>query len=168
MVLDNLKEGVIRPDLYAPGLNPVYGAMLAHCGLMAHPCRIADPYRKGTVENAIQHTHATALNGRQFESIEAQHAWLARWEERCAALRIHGRKKRPVLEMFRGQQPQLRALPLEGFRIFKQGLRTVDNAGLVQIKRSYYAALPAVPPSEVTVRIFDREIEILDAAGTLP
>ncbi|MDB5875709.1 MAG: transposase [Ramlibacter sp.] len=30
VVLDNLKEGVIHPDLYAPELNPVYSAMLAH------------------------------------------------------------------------------------------------------------------------------------------
>jgi len=167
VVLDNLKEGVIRPDIYAPELNPVYGAMLAHYGVVADPCRVADPNRKGTVESAIQHTQATALKGRRFDSIEAQNAWLAHWEERWAALRIHGRKKRQVLEMFREEQPHLRALPLEGFRFFKQGVRTVDDAALVQIDGSYYAALPAVPHSEVTVRIFDREIEILDAAGTL-
>jgi len=167
VVLDNLKEGVIRPDLYAPELNPVYSAMLAHYGVVADPCRVADPNRKGTVENAIQHTQATALKGRRFESIETQNVWLAHWEERWAALRIHGRKKRQVLEMFREEQPHLRALPAEGFRYFKQEVRTVDDAALVQVDSSYYAALPAVPHSEVTVRIFDREIEILDAAGTL-
>lgn len=142
----------MRPDLYAPELNPVYGAMLAHYGVVADPCRVADPNRKGTVESAIQHTQATALKGRRFDSIEAQNAWLAHWEERWAGLRIHGRKKRQVLEMFREEQPHLRALPLEGFRLFKQGVRTVDDAALVQIDGSYYAALPAVPHSEVTVR----------------
>ena len=167
VVLDNLREGVIRPDLYAPELNPVYGAMLAHYGVVADPCRVADPNRKGTVESAIQHTQATALKGRRFESIEAQNAWLSHWEERWAALRIHGRKKRQVLEMFREEQPHLRALPAEGFRIFKQAVRTVDDAALVQIEGSYYAALPAVPHSEVTVRIYERGIEILDAAGRL-
>ena len=167
VVLDNLKEGVIRPDIYAPELNPVYGAMLAHYGVVADPARVRDPNRKGTVESAIQHTQATALKGRRFESIEAQNTWLAHWEERWAALRIHGRKKRQVLEMFGEEQPHLRALPAEGFRYFKQGVRTVDDAALVQIDSSYYAALPAVPHSEVTVRIYERDIEILDAAGTL-
>ena len=167
VVLDNLKEGVIRPDLYAPELNPVYGAMLAHYGVVADACRVADPNRKGTVESAIQHTQATALKGRRFDSIEAQNAWLAHWEERWAALRIHGRKKRQVLEMYREEQPHLQALPLEGFRFFKQAVRTVDDAALVQIEGSYYAALPAAPHSEVTVRIYAHEIEILDAAGTL-
>jgi len=38
---------------------------------------------------------------------------------------------------------------------------------LVQVDGSYYAALPAPPHSELIVRIYEREIEILDAAGQL-
>jgi transposase len=167
VVLDNLKEGVLRPDLYEPELNPVYAAMLQHYGVVADPCRVADPDRKGTVENAIQHTQGTALKGRKFDSIEAQNTWLAHWEERWAAPRIHGRKKRQVLEMYREEQPHLRALPLEGFRCFTCGTRTVDDAGLVQVEGSYYAALPARLHSVVQVRIYPREVEILDAAGVV-
>ena len=58
-------------------------------------------------------------------------------------------------------------LPLEGFRYFKPGTRTVDDAGLVQVEGSYYAALPAPLHSEVQVRIYAREIEILDAPGSV-
>ena len=43
VVLDNLKQGVIRPDLYAPELNPVYAALLAHYGAIADPARVRDP-----------------------------------------------------------------------------------------------------------------------------
>jgi transposase len=100
VVLDNLKEGVIKPDLYEPELNPVYAAMLAHYGVVADPARIADPDRKGTVENAIQHTQNTALKGREFETIEAQNKWLMDWEERWASLRVHGRTKRQLQDMF--------------------------------------------------------------------
>jgi transposase len=167
VVLDNLKEGVIRPDIYEPGLNAVYSAMLAHYGVVADPCRIGDPNRKGAVEAAIGHTQGTALRGRRFESIEAQNAWLAHWEERWAALRIHGRKKRQVLEMFGEERPHLRSLPAQGFRYFRQESRTVDGGGLVQVEGSYYAALPAALHSEVTVRVYEREIEILDAKGEL-
>ena len=167
VVLDNLKEGVIRPDIYAPELNPVYTAMLAHYAVVADPCRVRDPNRKGTVENAIQHTQTTALRGRKFDSIEAQNEWLTHWEERWAAPRIHGRKKRQVAELFREEQPHLQPLPASGFVFFRQGVRTVDDAGLVQVEGSYYAALPALPHSEVTVRVFERAIEILDARGQL-
>ena len=67
--------------------------------------------------------------------------------------------------MYQEEQPHLRALPPEGFRLFKQGTRTVDDAGLVQVEGSYYAALPAALHSAVTVRIYARAIEILDAGG---
>lgn len=163
VVLDNLKQGVARPDWYEPALNPVYAALLDHYGVVADPCRVQDPNRKGTVESAIQHTQGTALKGRTFELIEAQNTWLAHWEEHWAALRIHGRKKRQVLELFREEQPHLRALPLDGFRYFTQGTRTVDDAGLVQIEGAYYAALPAPLYSTVIVRIFARDVEILTA-----
>jgi len=165
VVLDNLKEGVLRPDLYEPALNPVYAALLAHYGAVADPCRVRDPNRKGTVENAIQHTQGTALKGRRFDSLEAQNTWLAHWEERWAALRIHGRKKRQVLEMYEEERPHLRPLPLEGFRLFTQGVRTVDDAGLVQVEGAYYAALPAPLHSVVTVRVYPHALEILDATG---
>jgi transposase len=166
VVLDNLKQGVIRPDLYEPQLNALYAAMLAHYGAIADVCRVRDPDRKGAVENAIQHTQTTALKGRTFESIEEQNAWLAHWEERWAAPRIHGRKKRQVLAMFAEERVHLKALPLERLRLFKQELRTVDHAGLVQVQGSYYAA-SAPLYSQVTVRIYERDIEVLDDCGQL-
>ena len=141
----------------------MYAALLAHYGVVADPCRVRDPNRKGTVESAIQHTQGTALKGRTFETLEAQNTWLAHWEEHWAARRIHGRKKRQVLELFREEQPHLRPLPLDGFRYFTQGTRTVDDGGLVQIEGAYYAALPAPLYSTVIVRIFARDVEILTA-----
>src|SRR6202000_569275 len=157
--------GVITPDLYEPALNPVYAAMLQHYGVVADVCRVGDPDRKGTVERAIQYTQDTALKGRRFESIEEQNAWLAHWEERWAAPRIHGRKKRQILEMFAEEKPALGPLPLQGMRYFKQGVRTGDDAGAVQVLGSYYAAAPAALYSEVLVRIYEDEVEILASDG---
>ena len=167
VVLDNLKQGVIRPDLYEPAINAVYSAVLAHYGAVADAARVADPNRKGTVENAIQHTQSTALKGRKFESIEEQNTWLAHWEERWAAPRIHGRKKRQVFAMFAEEKPALRALPAERFRYFRETSHTVDDSALVQVLRSYYAAIPAAPGDIVTVRVFDHDVEIFDGAGAL-
>jgi transposase len=165
VVLDNLKQGVITPDLYEPQFNPVYTALLSHYAVAADAARVADPNRKGTVESTIKHTQNTALKGRKFNSIEDQNTWLAHWEERWAAPRIHGRKKRQVVQMFLEEKPHLQPLPPEGFRYFNQETRTVDDGGLVQVDGSYYAALPAPLYSEVTVRVFEREIEILDQRG---
>lgn len=80
VVLDNLKEGVLKPDRYEPELNPVYAATLKHYAVVADPARVRDPNRKGTVENAIQHTPSTALKGRRFKSIEEQNTFLEHGE----------------------------------------------------------------------------------------
>ena len=68
VVLDNLKEGVLTPDIYDPALNPLYRDVLAHYGAVALPCRVGDPDRKGKVESAIGHTQATPLKGLRFET----------------------------------------------------------------------------------------------------
>ena len=47
VVLDNLREGVLAPDIYDPQLNPLYRDVLAHYGVTALPCRVRDPDRKG-------------------------------------------------------------------------------------------------------------------------
>ena len=162
VTLDNLKEGVIKPDIYEPDLNPLYAAMLEHYSVVGDPARVSDSDRKGTVENAVKHTQDTALKGRKFDSIEAQNEWLMHWESRWASPRIHGRAKRQVEEMFQEEKPYLMQLPLVPFRYFEQEKRTVYDDGTIQAGRSYYAASPAPIGSEVTVRIFDEEIQILD------
>ena len=167
IVLDNLKEGVLKPDIYEPELNPVYAAMLAHYGVVADPARVGDPNRKGTVENGIQHTQNTALKGREFDTIEEQNQWLLHWEEKWASPRIHGRTKRQVIEMFLEEKPYLKPLPLESFRHFKQAVRTVWDDGCIEVDRRYYSALPAPLYSKVMVRIYDCEVEIYDKTLTL-
>jgi hypothetical protein len=55
IVLDNLKEGVLTPDIYDPALNPLYRDVLAHYGVVALPCRVGGPDRKGKVEAGVGH-----------------------------------------------------------------------------------------------------------------
>ncbi len=162
VVLDNLKEGVITPDIYEPALNPVYAAMLDHYGVVADPARVRDPDRKGTVENAVQHTQNTGLKGRQFETIEEQNLWLMHWEGTWASTRIHGRMKRQVEEMFQEEKPYLAPLPLKGVEYFRQETRKVYDDGTIQVDLSYYSALPAPLHQDVIVRIYEYEIDIIN------
>ena len=167
VVLDNLKEGVQRPDLYEPELNPVYAAMLEHYGVVADPARVRDPNRKGTVEHAIGHTQATALKGKRFASTDDQNAFLEHWECNWAAKRIHGTERRQVQAMFEEERPHLKALPLLGMQYFSQETRTVCDDSCVRVAHSSYAARPAAIGSKVLVRIFERRIEIMDLQGAL-
>jgi transposase len=162
VVLDNLKEGVLKPDLYEPELNPVYAATLAHYEVVADPARVRDPNRKGTVENAIGHTQATALKGRRFESIEEQNTFLEHWETKWAASRIHGSERRQVQAMFEEERAHLQPLPLTGMQFFTEEQRTVYDDSCVRIDHSSYAARPAPIGSIVLVRLYAHKIEIRD------
>lgn len=161
-VLDNLKEGVITPDIYEPELNRLYADVLAHYCVVADPARIRDSNRKGRVENAIPHTQATALKGKRFDSIEEQNVYLMHWEETWAAQRIHGRAKRQVEEMYQEERPALQPLPLERFRYFEEGTRTVGDDTTIQVKGAWYAARPARIGSRVLIRLYEHELGIRD------
>ncbi len=160
VVLDNLKEGVIKPDLYEPELNPVYRDVLAHYGVVADPARVRDPNRKGTVEHAIGHTQGTALKGLRFETIDAQNTHLEQWETKWAAPRIHGSAKRQVEAMFQEERAHLKPLPPQNFAYFTEYERTVADDTCIRIDHSSYAARPARIGSRVLVRLFDRHVEI--------
>ena len=125
IVLDNLKEGVLTPDIYDPALNPLYRDVLAHYGVVALPCRVGDPDRKGKVEAGVGHAKKTPLRGLRFESLAEAQAYLDRWEAHWADTRVHGTTKRQVAAMFAEEQPALGPLPLEPFRYYRFGVRTV-------------------------------------------
>src|SRR5437773_12517809 len=55
IVLDNLPEGVLRPDVYEPTLNPLYRDVLAHYVVTAFRCRAGEPDRNGQVDSEIGH-----------------------------------------------------------------------------------------------------------------
>jgi transposase len=96
VVLDNLREGVLAPDIYDPALNPLYRDVLQHYGAVPLPCRVADPDRKGKVESGVGHAQRTPLKGLRFESLEEAQTYLDHWEARWADTRIHGTTKRQV------------------------------------------------------------------------
>jgi transposase len=161
VVLDNLREGVLTPDLYDPALNPLYRDVLAHYGVVALPCRVGDPDRKGKVESAIGHTQA-ALKGLRFETLEAAQAYLDRWDARWADTRIHGTTKRQVAAMFAEERPTLRPLPVAPFRYYEFGTRTVHLDGCVEVDYAYYGAPPGWLGHEVAVQWNARYVRLLD------
>jgi transposase len=142
VVLDNLREGVLVPDIYDPALNPLYRDVLAHYGAVAMPCRIQDPDRKGKVESGVGHAQKTPLKGLRFESLEQAQAYLDGWEARWADTRIHGTTKRQVAVMFAEEKPALLPLPIEPFRYYQYGDRTVHLDGCVEVEAAYYSAPP--------------------------
>jgi transposase len=166
VVLDNLGEGVLKPDIYDPALNPLYRDVLAHYGAVALPCRVADPDRKGKVERGVGHAKNTPLKGQRFESLEEAQAYLDRWEAHWADTRIHGTVKRQVAAMFAEEKSALTPLPLEPFRHYQFGERRVNLDGCVEVEAAYYSAPPGWIGRSVNVQWDGRVVRVLDPRST--
>jgi transposase len=162
VVLDNLREGVLRPDAYDPTLNPLYADVLKHYGATALPCRVRDPDRKGKTESAVGHTQRTPLRGMRFETIEEAQTHLDRWDANWADKRIHGTTKRQVAAMFEEERPHLLVLPVEPFRYYQYGDRTVQLNGHVEVEGAYYAAPPGMIGARLPVQWDGVRVRLLD------
>jgi transposase len=161
VVLDNLREGVLQPDIYVPTLNPLYREVLSHYGAVALACRVRDPDRKGKVESGVGHAQKTPLKGQRFESLEEAQAYLDHWEERWADTRIHGTTKRQVAAMFAEEKPALLPLPIEPFRYYQHGKRKVNLDGCVEVDAAYYSAPPGWIGQEIPVQWDGHSIRLL-------
>jgi len=162
LVLDNLREGVLAPDLYDPSLNPLYRDVLHHYGAVALPCRVRHPDRKGKVESGVGHAQRTPLQGLRFESLQEAQAYLDHWEAHWADTRIHGTTKRQVAAMFAEEKPALLPLPLEPFRYYQYGQRTVHLDGCVEVEAAYYGAPPGWIGRVVNVQWDGLYVRLLD------
>ena len=161
VVLDNLKEGVLVPDICDPTLNPLYRDVLAHYDVVGLTCRVEDPDRKGKVESGVGHAKKTPLKGMRFESLEEAQAYLDRWEERWADTRIHGTTKRQVAATFAEEKPHLLPLPLEPFRYYQYGERVVHLDGCVEVEAAYYSLPPGWIGRPVKVQWDELHVRIL-------
>ena len=162
VVLDNLREGVLKPDIYDPKINPVYADMLRHYGVVAMPCRVADPDRKGKVESGVGHAQKTPLKGMRFESPQEAQSYLDQWETNWADTRIHGTTKRQVAAVFAEERPALQPLPVEPFRYYQYGERTVHLDGCVEVEAAYYGAPPGWIGRRVSVQWDLRHVRLLN------
>ena len=162
VVLDNLREGVLTPDIYEPTLNPLYRDVLQHYGVTALPCRVQDPDRKGKVESGVGHAQKTPLKGQRFESLEDAQSYLDRWEAHWADTRIHGTTKRQVAAMFAEERPALLPLPVEPFRYYQYGERAVHLDGCVEVEAAYYGAPPGWIGRRVQVQWNDTLVRLLN------
>ena len=63
LVIDNLKTGVIKPDLYDPKLNRAYAEMAEHYGCLIDPARAEKPRDKPRVERMMPYVRDSLLAG---------------------------------------------------------------------------------------------------------
>ena len=113
------------------------------------------------MESGVGHAQKTPLKGLPFESLGEAQAHLDRWEERWADTRIHGTTNGQVAAMFAEEKPVLQPLPLEPFRYYQYGERTVHLVGCVEVEAAYYSAPPGWISRRVAVQWDGQHVRLL-------
>jgi transposase len=87
VVSDNLKAGVVKPDLYDPKINRAYAELGRHYGVLIDPARAYHPKDKPSIEAHQRYIRSSFFAGRGWPSAEAMAADALRWCAEVAGLR---------------------------------------------------------------------------------
>ncbi|MBY0501950.1 MAG: IS21 family transposase [Alphaproteobacteria bacterium] len=160
VLLDNLKSGILKPDIYDPTLNRTYGELERHYGFIADPAKVRIAQHKGRVERSVAICRQQILAGRVFKDIEEANVYALKWcrhENAHAVTRTTG--KTPW-KMFEVEKEHMLSLPTEEFEcpIWQRALVHKDQH--IIFEGSFYSVPHAYVRETVWIRATLRLVEI--------
>jgi transposase len=162
--LDNLKSGVIKPDLYDPNLNRAYAEMAEHYGLFLDPCRIVSPKDKGIVERDVQTIREEfrkmlALN--PLISLTEVNQGILAWVENVYGKRKHGTTQEEPYHVFLNEEKsKLLSLPMDEYEISEWKTATVHPDHYIQVNKKAYSVPGCFIGKEVMVKVRQNIVSI--------
>jgi transposase len=165
LVPDNLKTGVIKPDLYDPKLNRAYAELAEHYGCLIDPARSRKPKDKARVERPMPYVRDSFWRGRTWTSLEQIQTSAITWSESVAGRRAHrGIGGAQPIVMFEAiSRPVMRALPHHRFEIATWVRPKVAVDCHISVAGVLYSIPWRYVGRHVDVRLSDKRIEAFDA-----
>lgn len=163
IILDNLKPGVIKPDLYDPTLHFAYADLERHYGFVADPAKVRTPEHKGKVERVVPVVRKHLLAGQMFQDIQEANQRALSWCKDEIGQEIHGTtKKKPFVAFLEEEKPLLKPLPAEPFETPLWKECSVHPDHHIVFDRSYYSLPTRYIGKKVWVRGTQKLIQIFD------
>lgn len=162
VILDNLKSGVLKPDIYDPTLNFAYADLERHYGFVADPAKVRSPKLKGKVERVVPVVRQHLLAGRSFKDIIAANQRALSWSKDEIGQEIHGTTKRKPYPVFlEEERASLKPLPGETFEIPLWKECSVHPDHHVVFNLAYYSLPTRYIGKKVWVRGTQKLVQIL-------
>jgi transposase len=161
IIPDNLKTGIIKPDLYDPKFNQGYEELAHHYGVIIDPARSGKPRDKARVERVIPYIRDSFWSGRSFTSLEEINKQAMEWCLKVAGIRQHGTTKQQPFILFRlAEQNQLKPLPAVPFEIVTWHQAKVAHDCHIQVGSTLYSVPYQYVGKTVAVKLGTRVVEI--------
>jgi transposase len=162
LVVDNLKTGVIKADLYDPLLNRAYAEMAGHYGCLIDPARAEKPRDKPRVERMMPYVRDSFWRGRSFGSVPDMQACAVQWCLNVAGTRAHRSLDgaQPVAVFHAVEAPVLLPLPAAPFQLVKWLTAKVAPDCHVHVDKVLYSVPWRHIGKQVDARVSDTLVEI--------
>lgn len=166
IIVDNLKSGVIKPDIYDPELNPLYRDLAEHYGTFIDSARVRVPTDKGKIERSMP------LARELFRKLKTLHPKLTLVEANRLALdwckngngmQIHGTTGEKPFEAFtEREQPALGPLPPIPFEMATWKKVKVHADQFIQFEKKTYSVAHHLVGQTLWVRGTHKLVQIYD------
>jgi transposase len=164
IIIDNLKSGVIKTDLYDPTLNRTYREMAEHVGTFIDAARIVHPKDKGKVERdtrTVRDAARTKIVLSPTASLGELNHQMREWSLKEYGLRLHGTThEKPFVVFTEREKPALNPLPAAPFDITTWKQATVHPDRHIQYKRKIYNVPDAYCGKQVWIRATEHILQV--------
>jgi transposase len=161
VVSDNLKTGVIKPDIYDPLLNRSYAELAIHYGCLIDPARAAKPKDKPRVERQMPYVRDSMWRGRDWLGVSDMTAGARLWCTDVAGVRAHrSLDGASPLQVFRATElPALTPLPRSVFELATWGHPLVGPDCYAKADKAIYTVPWRFIGQHLDARVGDRTVE---------
>lgn len=164
IVVDNLKSGVNRADLYDPDVNPTYCDFANHMGFAVLPARPAKARDKGSGESAIgviQRGFFQEVRNRTFYSLSDLNTAFRLYLERLnpTVMKDYGISR---AQRFEEEKKALKPLPSSTFELSEWRSAKVHPDCHIQVDKNFYSVPFVYVGQRARVRMTEKMIEVFN------
>lgn len=159
ILLDNLKAGVIKADIYDPVLNASYSELSRFYGFVIDPAKVYKPAHKGKVERSVRIVKEQLIAGKSYSSIEQANIEAKQWCKNDIAKRICTSTGKTPEQVFEEEEKgALLPLPQGFFDCPMWVVAKVHKDHHFTVKGNFYSCPTQYIGKEIEVRIGLRTI----------
>ena len=161
ILLDNLKSGVIKSDIYDPTLNMAYEEMSRFYNVILDPAKARKPEHKGKVERSVLLVKQQLIAGCRYYSLSDANKAALNWCRNEISHRECSSTGKPPIELFEQEdKPNMQALPDKPFDLPTWTVGRVHKDHHITIKKNFYSVPTEFIGKDVSIRLGLRTVEI--------